>query len=428
MAEIQPLKGIRYTPKSGTDIGPRLAPPYDVLSDADKRALLQRDPANFVKIDLPHTPPKFAGPPEAYAAAKTTLDEWLKAGVMKQDAQPAIYVYHQAYTHAGRKYLRKKFFVRLRLEEFGKGSVYPHEQTFGGPKEDRLLLTQATACNLSPIFGLFEDPSNAVSALLDRAIASLSPILTGDAEGVSNTVWAVTDSATIAAVQAAMRDKAIYIADGHHRYGTGLNYRARLQEKGGPLAADHPANYVLCVCCPMSDAGLLILPTHRVMPGLAITETALIGESSIQVAPLNAPSADAALEAVAAMGPQAFVFVRADGKMFSVKPRDPALLDSLEPNHSAAWRRLALAFLHAYVIDRVLTPKVCAGKPPEIHYVKNVAEAVGEAKETKGCVFLMQPNTMEELRQVCLAGDLMPQKSTFFFPKLASGLVVNPLA
>ena len=427
MAEIQAFRGIRYAAAGTNDVGARLAPPYDVLSEEDKQRLLARDPHNFVKIDLPHTPPKFAGPPEAYAAAKRTMDDWLDTGVLMREAQPAIYVYHQAYSWAGRNYTRKKFFARLRLEEFGKGSVYPHEQTFGGPKEDRLLLMKATAAQLSPIFGVFEDAKNEVAARLEKALPP-QPLLHGKLDNTDNRLWAVNDAATIAEVTRMMASKAIYIADGHHRYGTALNYQAWLREqKCGQLPADHPANFVLCVFCAMEDAGLLILPTHRVLPGVAATPDSFRGDDQIIVKPMSERDPDRAIAAIAPSGPQALVLCTAKGEMFGIQPRDPAILDKLEPAHSTAWRRLGLAFLHAYVLDRCITPRLCGGKAPEIHYVKNAAEAVSEARSTNGCVFLMQPNTMTELRDVCSAGDLMPQKSTFFYPKLASGLVLHSL-
>jgi uncharacterized protein (DUF1015 family) len=424
MCDVRPFAGLYYNPAQ-PDIGSKLAPPYDVLSEADKQRLLARDPRNFVRIDLPHTPPKHAGPPEAYAAARTTLDEWLSSGVFVRGTAPAIYVYHQTYAHAGRNYVRKMFFARLRLEPFGTGSVYPHEQTFGGPKEDRLLLTKATACNLSPIFGLYQDADNQVARCLEKSLPG-QPLLYGDLDGVRNQMWAVTDSAVISEVQQFMASKPIYIADGHHRYGTALNYQAWLKERG-ELPADHPANFVLCVCCAMEDMGLLILPTHRVLPGVDVPINMLQNDPAIEVTTLPGP-AGAALESLGKLGPQALALRTADGKIYALRPKDNALLDRLEPSHSPAWRRLALSFLHAYLIDRVVTPKLKGGQPPEIHYVKNIEDAVTEARETGGSVFFMQPNTMAELRDVCNAGDLMPQKSTFFYPKLASGLVINPLS
>lgn len=429
MSEIRPFSAVRYNTSANPDLSTRLAPPYDVLDREDRDRLLARDAANFVKLDLPHVPAKAAGPPEVYAAAKTQMDRWLAEGVLVRDSEPALYVYHQKYTIGGAPGVRKKFFARLRLEPFGSGSVFPHEQTFGGPKEDRLALTRATQCNLSPIFGLYPDVTNSVAARLDAAIAGRAPLATGALDGVDNTLWAVTDPAVIRDVQDLLRDKPTFIADGHHRYGTALLYREELAAaQGAPLPANHPANFVLCVLCSMEDPGLQILPTHRVLPATPLTPTRFREDAALEIAHLPVSSADDVPAALAPFGPQAvgFFSVSGDGGYYVIRPRNAELLAPLAPNRHRAWRQLGLAFLHAYLIDKV----VAAGgaSQPEVHYVKSAGAAVDEARSTGGSVFLMQPTTMQEMSEVCLAGELMPQKSTFFYPKLASGLVINPLA
>lgn len=427
MSNVRPLRAIRYATTTGRDLGARLAPPYDVLDQHDKDALLARDARNFVKLDLPHVPPKAAGPPAAYAAAADALRAWLADGTLIKDDNEAIYVYHQRYTQGPETYVRKMFFARLMLEPFGTGAVFPHEQTFGGPKEDRLCLMRATAANLSPIFGLYEDAANQVARRLEQALTP-EPAAHGTLDGVENRLWPVSDPAVIADVTKLMSGKAIYIADGHHRYGTSLLYRESLTPSGAALPAEHPANYTLCVFCAMEDAGLLILPTHRALPAVRATWTQFQADSELAVEPLDAADADAALRQVARLGPQALGAFLANEKRFvAIRPKRPELLDALEPRHSGAWRRLALSFLHAYLLDRFVTPKLCGGHAPEIHYIKSAAAAVEDVMPTGGTAFLMQPTTMEELRAVCQANDLMPQKSTFFFPKLASGLVINPL-
>jgi uncharacterized protein (DUF1015 family) len=398
-----------------------------VLDQAGKDALLRPDPRNFVEIDLPHMPPKSAGPAAAYEQAAQTLKNWLGDGTMVRDEVPAIYVYHQTYTHAGTKYVRKMFFAGLKLEPFGEGSIFPHERTFGGPKEDRLALTKATQSNLSPIFGLYEDAANTVAAKLEAALPA-EPVATGALDGVDNKLWAVSDASVVDEVAQLMSPKPIYIADGHHRTGTAMLYRDWLTEQQGPLPAEHPANFVLCVFCAMEDPGLLILPTHRVLSGVQVQADLLQGDDQLDVHKLDATGPDAAIEALAALGPMAVAICEpGTGTYYGIRPKNETLLDSLEPDHSPAWRRLGLAFLHAYLLDRLVTPKLCGGTAPTIQYIKAAQPAIDAANTGGGTAFLMQPTTMEEMRGVCSAGDLMPQKSTFFYPKLASGLVVNPL-
>lgn len=445
MSEIRPLRGIRYaTSATAPDLTTRLAPPYDVLDERDKQALLARDPYNFVKLDLPHTPPKAAGPPGVYAEAARQLRAWLAEGVLVHDNAEALYVYHQTFTHAGRQYTRKMFFARLRLEPLGAGSVFPHEQTFGGPKEDRLALTKATAANLSPIFALYPDTENVIAQRLEQTLAG-PPLARGQLDDTDNQLWAVADRGAIDAVARLMADRPLYIADGHHRYGTALLYRdwiasmqsagaasdapaASGQQAGAPLPPDHPANFVLTVLCAMDDPGLLILPTHRVLPGVTLTAEALKYTPETEVAHLLADGADDAIARLAKFGPQALgLWNASDQSFYMVRPQEPGLLDKLAPDRTPAWRRLALAFLHAYLIERLIPEKLTDGKPAEVQYLKDASAAVELARQTGGTAFLMQPTTMDELRAVCGAGDLMPQKSTFFYPKLASGLVVNPL-
>lgn len=427
MSKIAPFPGIRYNEANQRDVSSKLAPPYDVLDDADKQRLLAHDPANFVLIDLPHTPPKAAGPAEVYQESRDTLDRWLAEGVMVRDQHPAIYVYHQSFTYEGTAYTRKKFFARLRIEPFGEGSVFPHEKTFGGPKEDRLALTKAHEANLSPIFGLYEDQQNIVAQKLEAA-ATGEPLLHGTLDSVGSKLWAVTDPDVISEVALLMADKPVFIADGHHRYGTAGLYKDWYTKKNGALPEDHPANFVLCVFCAMEDPGLLILPTHRVLAGVDVQRSFLESDDQLKVDTLDVKDPHDVPQALGKYGPQAICCYSASEKTFLVvRPREENILEQLEPDHSARWRQLGLAFLHAYVLDRRVTPELCNSTAPEIRYIKADQAAVDAAHETSGTAFMMQSTTMEEMRAVCQADDLMPQKSTYFYPKLASGMVVNPL-
>jgi len=424
MSAILPFQAVRYATAGDSDLSTRIAPPYDVLDQADKDALLSRDMRNFVRIDLPHVPPKSAGPDSAYATAREDMDRWLADGTLVRDERPALYVYHQKYTHAGTSYSRKMFFARLKLQPLGEGGVFPHEQTFGGPKEDRLCLTRATQANLSPIFLLYEDAENDVARRCENAIGGAPPAH-GALDGVENQLWAVDDAAAIRDVKRMMSEKPVYIADEHHRYGTALLYRDELAAKG-ELTDEHPANYVLCVLCAMEDPGLLILPTHRVLPGVSVDDALLRSDEKLRVETLDVSDPERIIDALAEYGPQALALHTAQGTL-AVRPRSADVLEELQPDHSDAWRGLALAFLHAYLIERRIAPELCGGSLPKIQYIKAAAPAMQAALDSGGTAFLMQPTTMEELRSVCQAGDLMPQKSTYFFPKLASGLVVNRL-
>ncbi len=413
MAEIAPFSAIRYDyDRCGGDVSSVIAPPYDVLDQGDKDALLGRSDRNVVGIDLPHIPPKSAGPADCYDRSAAMLDAWLIDGTLTREDKPALYLYHQCFEHAGEQYTRRMFIARVKLVPFSDGSVLPHEKTFGGPKEDRLALMNATKVQLSPIFGIFADPKDAIGQAFSKT-SSRSPDATGKLDGVDNRLWIVGDSTTVDPVVAAMGDKKIYIADGHHRYGTALLYRDHLAEQnGGSLPDDHPANWIMFVLASMDDPGCLILPYNR---AIGQTDTAsLLSAWADGVETCGADVADVVL------------FDGADGVETPVRFTNREALALLAPDECDAWRRLDYAYLHRYLIDELLSKKT--GKEPKLHYAKS-SEAVREkAKEKNGVALLLKATPMEILRSVSEAGGLMPQKSTYFFPKLATGLAINPLA
>lgn len=412
MLEVSPFNAVRFNArKLGRDLSSFIAPPYDVLDHADKRALLQKSEHNIVAIDLPHLPPKSAGPPEVYAKAAETLQHWITDGVLQRESFPALYVYHQQFSHAGRTYVRKKLFARVRLHPFSDGIILPHEQTFGGPKEDRLALMKATRCQLSPIFGLFSDPRGEVDACL-RGIAAPTPDMEATLDGVNNRLWIVSDEAVHRTVASALRDRKIYIADGHHRYGTALLYRDALQsERGAPLPKDHPAQFVMFVLASMDDPGCLILPYFRALESITIDE--LLRSWREGATPCDPTEADLQLSD------------GSNGTARAVRFTNRDVLKALEPQQVVPWHKLDYAYLHRYLIDELLTRR--AGRTVNIHYAKSADDALRDARQSNGVALLVKATPMAHLRAVSEAGGLMPQKSTYFHPKLATGLVMNPL-
>jgi uncharacterized protein (DUF1015 family) len=430
MAVIEGFRGIRFSLKSGKDVSDRLAPPYDVLSEQDKAALMAKSANNIVAVDLPHMPPKFAGPEAAYRQAGERLQEWLKNGVMIRDEKPTIYVYQQRYLYQGKEYTRRGFIARLRLEPFGEKSVFPHEKTHGGPKEDRMMLTKATQVNMSQVFCLFDDATNEITNSLYKKISG-EPAYFGEIGEVKNEVWVVTDKAIIDEVAKKMQDRKIFIADGHHRYTTSLNYQEFLK-KQGKLTANGPENYVGCVFVSMSEPGLVILPTHRCvtnMEGLTLDELAKLLSDKCEIEWFKGGKAKAEA-AMNAMGEVAFAFVYSgDERVLLAKPKDvKTLLADMAKEHIAAWRTLPVAVLHSYVLDRVVYPKWLKTETPAIEYYHLADEVMDYMKTAKSTLGILVPTTkIESVKEISLAKELMPQKSTFFYPKLATGLVIHPL-
>lgn len=433
MADIRPLSAVRYRARRGSDISTLISPPYDVLDQSDKDRLLARDPHNFVGLDLPHVPPKSAGPPEAYQHSATLLANWLSSGVMIRESTAALYPYRQRFEHRGRQHVRRGLIGRVRLEEFGAGCIHPHEQTFGGPKADRLELTRATCCNLSPIFGLYRDPGNQIT---DGLYAGLSePETSGRINGIDHQLWVVTDQEKISKASAQFSSKDIYIADGHHRYTTSLNYRAWLADQGESIAADHPANFVTFVLISMDDPGLLILPTHRCISGLEnfqIEQFRAGLDSCIRIeeVPHKPNPGDNLDTLLSGDGIVYGLYDGASGRLYRLEVpvgHDP--LESLQAGRSRHWRKMDVAVLHHYIIEEVLKPRFGCGNEPAVHYMHNAEEALNKCESGQSNVaFLLRPTPMAVVEQIATGGELMPQKSTFFYPKVASGLVINPLS
>jgi len=447
MAAISPLAAIRYPQTRQSDL---VAPPYDVLGANDKAALQAANGHNVVGLDLPHIPPKDAGPDEAYAAAAHTLRMWLETGILRRDDRPALYPYLQTYTVGGVTYKRRGLFCRVRLEEFGRGgTIHPHEQTFSGPKEDRLKLMRATRANLSPVFGLYDDPTNDVTDLLFEAVVNVPALAVAELPAmdgqslVRSELWAVRDPAVIQDVQQLLADKHLYIADGHHRYTTCLNYRKELaQHSGVPLAHDHPANFALFVLIAMQDPGLIIMPTHRVVAADALESFYLerfaeVAGTALEVIDTKFTGAalDRLEQELPGYGPHAMgVYDPVEDHAVVIRPRtaDPLAAFPDDPQlqgKSAPWRQLDVAILQHLVFERILAPNfVPPGRqmswafPHEAHEVTTLCRS---GKYRVG--FLLQPTPLTAVRDLCNANELMPQKSTFFYPKLATGMVINPL-
>ncbi|MGE5609584.1 MAG: DUF1015 domain-containing protein [Bacillota bacterium] len=434
MAHIRPFTAIRYAPHMGSDLSRLIAPPYDVLDEKGKDALQARHADNIVTIDLPHMPPKTVGPDAAYERASVTLQTWLKSGVLAKDARPALYPYAQTYEYGGRSFRRRGFFALVKLSPFGGGDVIPHEKTHKEAIEDRLKLMRATRVQLSPIFGLYSDPKNEVASLLYRDLGK--PLATGTLDEVRNDLWAVPNAEVENKVIDLIGHRPIYIADGHHRYTTALKYQAEMREQnGGTLPETHPANWCLFVLIGMQDPGLLILPTHRLIGGLkgfGIEKLKAAVKDNFEVSE-TALTADRMEEYLRDMLPKAppHTFGLFDGqtrKVYQLRLKNLDVLKTLEPDKSSAWRHLDVAILQRYLLDEVIQPVFGDGKEIVKNYTADPSEITPQVDGQRYQIGLMLQSTpLVALEELGKHGEVMPQKSTYFYPKLATGLVINPL-
>jgi uncharacterized protein (DUF1015 family) len=420
MADVQPLRTLRYEPSAVGSLEAVIAPPYDVIDEELRAKLAARSPFNVVEIDLPR-----ANGGDPYMHARDTLDAWRQQGILSREREPALWILEQRYRAPdGSERRRRGFFARVRVEDYGAGRIRPHERTHPGPKEDRLRLTRATRANLSPIFSLFPDPENAASEAIADAIAGDPFARASDHEGTANLLWRASDPDAVAALQAALSDAELLIADGHHRYETARVYA---QEIGGE--GEH--NYVLMLLCPLSDPGLTVFPTHRLL-------TALKDDPPKQQAIRETLTRDFQVEEVdpgelapdGAGGQVRFGYMDSFHRQpYRLTLKDVAIADEALEGKPEPYRRLDTAILEALVLRGAL-----GMTEDDIAHLRGL-DYSGSAKEAREGIeagrydagFFLRPPPIDQVRAVAEAGESMPPKSTYFYPKVPTGLVFNPL-
>jgi uncharacterized protein (DUF1015 family) len=434
MPILQPFRGWQYDLGRVGALSDVVAPPYDVIDSELQNKLYSRHANNVIRLELNKAE---AGDTDQskYQRAARLLKDWQQEGVLRAATTPALYVYHQKYTVDGQTHIRKGVLARVRLERFGEGTVYPHEETLPGPKKDRLSLMHATAMNISPVFGLYPDQNNTVQQKLDAAISRTPPVEATDHLGVVNHLWTVTDQHLLAEVQSLMHPKPVFIADGHHRYETALKYRDERRAKGEDLSEDAASNFILMMMVSMSDPGLLILPTYRLISGLAMISApqlryVLEPHFEVETVGQGEDGMRDCWDLVAADEQNLLGFgTVADNTWLTARLRDHALMDQLAADHSPAWRSLAVSRLHVILLDKLLNEKLPPqpGKPV-CQYVHTLAEVNHFMNHHEGqFTALVPPATMEHVAEIARSLEKMPPKSTYFYPKLLTGLVFHSL-
>ena len=419
MARIEPLHAVRYEPHTAGALESLVAPPYDVVDERMRGELTAKSPFNIVEIDLPVDPD--GGDP--YAKATNTFEAWLQQGVLVKEREPSIWVMRQQFRLGDQTLNRTGFFARVRVEDYGQGRIRPHERTHPGPKEDRLRLTRATRANLSPIFSLFHDPGDATRAVLDP-ITEQEPFNTiVDADGIADRLWRVTDAGVIARLQAALEDAELLIADGHHRYETARVYAEEIGGEG-----DH--SYVLMFLCSMEDPGMIILPTHRLL-----TDVKDPAKQEALADTLRADFDVERLDDTAHLEPPdgerpAFGYMDAHFKQpFRLTLKDQSIADQAMNDKPQAYRHLDTAVLEELVLHGPLgLSEDDISHLNGLAYSSDFDEAVDAVQSGRvDAAFFLRGTPIDQVRKVAEEGETMPPKSTFFYPKIPTGLLINPL-
>ena len=420
MADVRPFESVRYAP--ATDLSRALCPPFDTISPAEQQRLYDLSPVNAVRLELP------AADGDPYQAAARTLKAWLGDGVLVRDKAPAFYVFQQEFRHADVTYRRTVLFARLRLEPWENGVVLPHERTFSAPKVDRLNLLRALRLNTSPVFLMYADARLEIAPLLSQALGERPAAEFADAQGLSQRLVRVDDPDLIAAVSGGLSGEKLYIADGHHRYETALAFR----DESAGAAGERPEEFALAALAAVGDPGLLVLPIHRLVgvdlpPARALDSLRRLFDIDMR------PSVHGLLAEMAARGETANVFglaIHGLPDLYLLTLRDPEAADHyLPPERSPAWRRLDAAIADHVILRGIFG--LTEGRMEDIRtvwYSEDAEAAVAEVRSGRaGCALLLNPLPPPRVLAVADAGERMPQKSTFFYPKIPTGLVFNPL-
>ncbi|MDP2183474.1 MAG: DUF1015 domain-containing protein [Actinomycetota bacterium] len=432
MARVRAFRAHTFA-RTVADIDDLTAPPYDVISPEEREALLSKSPHNIVALELPEGSLDPAVPGNRYETGAARWKAWQAEEILVRDAVPTLYVLEQRFTLGEREVRRRAFIVELKLEPFDAGVVLPHERTLPKALGDRLNLTRACAANLSQVLGLYPDSERAADVLFEAVMATEPAMSAVDVDGANSTVWSTTDPATIDALSVALADKQVFIADGHHRYTTALAYRDERRAAdaaAGRTPTDPAYDWVMMALVNMDDPNLVVLPTHRVAnaPGDFDNDAfyqALSGLFDICDLPPGHPAG--ALDSL--VRPGFLVQARDEARPRLAELRPDVDLDTVIPlPRSRAWKELDVAVLLELVLEPILG--IHPDKPETLErltFVKDVHQALKMTAD-HDVAFVLRATPMDQLREVALAGDMMPQKSTYFYPKLLSGLVMRGMA
>jgi len=440
MVKVFPFKGITYNTKAlKKQLAKLFAPPYDVISPEEQEALYQANDFNYIRVILGKEFPEDGEYNNKYIRAAAFLDGWLRHNILLQDEKPCLYVYEQVFHHDGKKYSRLGFIGLLRLEDIGKGKVYPHEETYPKAKLDRLQIMRATSANLESIFSLYSDEKSRIFKLLKAFMRRKPFIEVKDKKNVVHRLWKIDRKPAITKIIKEMKEKVAFIADGHHRYEAAIRFKNENKLKNTKFSEDESYNHIMMYFTAVEDAGLLILPIHRVVHNLNYFESERLLpqlEEFFEVIPYKAAKKTAAktlkklLKDMAKIGKEqhAFGLYLGNYRYYLLKLKDEKIIETLAPEEKPkTWKKLDVTVLRSTVLDTILNIPHESGDD-KISYTNNAEEAVNMV-DNKGCqlAFFLNPTKIEEIVSIASKLEKMPHKSTFFYPKLLSGLVLNKI-
>ena len=425
MAIVKPFRGIRFDTEKAGKIEELVCPPYDIISEEQRLSYIETNEYNIIRLELP----KGERPYETAAEVFKSLKE---SGILKAEDKPAIYIYEEEFEAYGKRTKVKGMICRVRLEEFSKGIVLPHEFTLSKAKEDRLNLMKATNCNFSQIYSLYMDEQHQTTGKLDRLSQAAPDIELADQENVTHRLWIITDETEIASICGDFNERKLYIADGHHRYETALNYRNWCRDTGKAKEGD-AVDYQMMMLVEMEHPGLVVFPTHRLVRDLKDFDAAKAMQACARYFDITEKTGTETIEQELSRefqkGKNAFAFYAGGEKWTLLTLKTLAPIKELLPNASEATQGLDVTVLHTLVLEKLFgIDAENMAQQINLTYTKIFDEAIEAVQSGKAqCAFLLNPTKVTQIRDVASAGEKMPQKSTYFYPKLITGLVMNEL-
>jgi len=432
LADIRPFQGVHYNPSLTEDLAKVLSPPYDIITPQIQEELYQRSNVNFVRIEFGRELPKDKDNDNKYTRAAATMEKWLEQGVLEVDRTPSIYVHDHHFTHQAKPYRRRSINCLVKLEEWDKKVVRPHEGTLAKPKDDRLNLLWALHANTSPVMTLYEDQEGKVSSLLDVQTREQHLLNASIENGESHYLWALTDAKIIGEIRDVLADQPLYIADGHHRYESALAYRRERHSLSDSVSENEPYDYVMMTLVDFADPGLVILPAHRMVRGIAPSalDGLLAGIETcfaVKELPLQHSNIQQQVNDLLAAETNEVKTVLCgikNERLLLLTLRDFNLVRTMIPYfHSELYQRLDVSIVDHVILEDLLgLTHDMAGA--FIDYTSDVVDAVSQVLEQEyQLAFLVNPVKPEVIKGIADSGDRMPRKSTYFYPKLPAGLV-----
>lgn len=427
MAVIKAFNGMRYNTSIAGEISKLCCPPYDIISEQQRLEYISENEYNVIRLELP----KEGENP--YANASEILDMWRNKGVLIHEDKPAIYIYEEEFTAYGERKSIKGIIARVKLEEFSKGIILPHEFTLSKAKEDRFNLMKATNCNFSQIYALYMDENHDTLNTIDKESEGDSALEFTDSDNVTHRLWIVTDEDVIAKLVTDFADRKLYIADGHHRYETALNYRNYCRENGISKEGD-AQDYQMIYLVDMEHPGLVVFPTHRLVRDLPEFDKdkmlSLCAEYFDITQHNGTENMEKDLEKLYDEGKKAFGFYCGNGEWYLLVLKNIEVMSEFLPDLCKASQQLDVSVLHTLVLEKIFgIDKENMANQINLTYTKFFEEAISLVDNGEfQCSFVLNPTRVTEIRDVAAAGEKMPQKSTYFYPKMITGMVMNDIS